>query len=169
VDGPAEATTLLPASVDLVTAATAFHWFDPARTRAEALRILRPGGWALLLWNLRATGESPMLAEYAALLSKHAPEYPASKPESRADPAKLTAFFGTDRYRTHVVPNFQVLDLEGLKGRMMSSSYSPKQGHPQHAPLMAGVTSLFERYQEHGHVRIEYGTHLYACQMRPLS
>lgn len=43
VDGRAEATTLEPASVDLVVAAQAFHWFDVEAARLEHARILRPG------------------------------------------------------------------------------------------------------------------------------
>src|SRR5690606_18543158 len=58
VAGSAEATTLADASVDVVSAAQAFHWFDPATTRAEGTRILRPGGLAVLLWNLRAVARS---------------------------------------------------------------------------------------------------------------
>jgi SAM-dependent methyltransferase len=49
----AEATTLPAAGMDAVVAAQAFHWFDRARFRAECLRILKPGGVAVLLWNVR--------------------------------------------------------------------------------------------------------------------
>ena len=44
VAGTAEETTLRSASVDFVTAAQAAHWFDLPRTRAEFVRILKPGG-----------------------------------------------------------------------------------------------------------------------------
>ena len=53
VPGSAEATTLPPASIDLLVAGQAFHWFNLAPARAELLRILRPGRWAALLWNER--------------------------------------------------------------------------------------------------------------------
>jgi ubiquinone/menaquinone biosynthesis C-methylase UbiE len=53
VDGRAEATTLPDGSVDFVTAATAFHWFEPWQTRAEFRRILRPAGWVVLVSNER--------------------------------------------------------------------------------------------------------------------
>jgi SAM-dependent methyltransferase len=39
---PAEATGLPDASADLVTAAQALHWFDPARLHPELARIARP-------------------------------------------------------------------------------------------------------------------------------
>ncbi len=66
----AEETGLDPASADLVTAAQAFHWFDPARALAEMARITRPGGGIALFWNVRDAARSPFLADYAALLRR---------------------------------------------------------------------------------------------------
>jgi SAM-dependent methyltransferase len=164
VGAPAEATTLPAASVDMVTAATAFHWFDPARTRAEALRILRPGGWALLVWNLRDTSGSPALQAYDALLATHAPEYTGGTAEKRADPVALATFFGTESYLRFTCPSHQSMDFEGLVGRMLSSSYSPKPGHPQHQPLIDGLRKLFDMYQQSGQIRLNYLTQAYAAQ-----
>jgi SAM-dependent methyltransferase len=166
VGAPAEATTLPDMSVDLVTAATAFHWFHPARTRAEALRILRPGGWALLVWNIRDTAESPLLRAYDALLAAHAPEYTGGTAEKRADPAALAAFFGGEDYRRFTCPNSQLLDFAGLQGRMLSSSYSPQPGHPRHEALMQGLRKLFDTYQQAGRVRLDYRTQAFAARMR---
>ena len=59
VEGSAEATTLATASVDFVTAGQAFHWFDVGKARAELGRILRPGGWVVLVWNERRTSSTP--------------------------------------------------------------------------------------------------------------
>src|SRR5581483_4013685 len=53
VAGTAEATTLADHSVDFVTAAQAAHWFHRERARKEFVRILRPGGWTVLIWNER--------------------------------------------------------------------------------------------------------------------
>jgi len=50
-DGTAEATTLPATSVDFVTAAQSFHWFDPTKAREEFLRIMKTQGWVLLIWN----------------------------------------------------------------------------------------------------------------------
>ncbi|KAG1392134.1 hypothetical protein G6F59_014687 [Rhizopus arrhizus] len=61
VDGRAEATGLDDASIDLVSVAQAFHWFDTVAVRAEWQRILRPGGQALIYWNSRLLDASPFL------------------------------------------------------------------------------------------------------------
>lgn len=166
IPAPAEATTLPDASVDLVTAATAFHWFDPAQARTEALRILRPGGWALLVWNIRHTEDNPFLAAYDALLAAHAEEYTGGAADRRADPAALATFFGARDYHRFVCPNAQWLDFEGLKGRMLSSSYCPRPEDPRHAPLMQGLRALFEAHQQGGQVRLDYCTHAFAAPMR---
>jgi SAM-dependent methyltransferase len=50
---PAEQLTLDDASVDMVTIAQAFHWFDPVAAATEFARVLRPGGVVGLFWNLR--------------------------------------------------------------------------------------------------------------------
>lgn len=159
VDGSAEATTLAPQSVDLLVAGQAFHWFDAARARIEALRVLRPQASAALLWNERPNDATPFLADYEALLLEHAADY-ARITASRADPAAMRGFLG-EAMELATFPNQQVLDFEGLKGRLMSSSYAPEPGHPQHEPMMARLRQVFARHQRDGRVVMPYATLVY--------
>ena len=64
LEGSAEATHLPAHAMDFMLAAQAFHWFDRDKARAEWLRVLRPGGWAVLIWNDRRIDSSPFLAAY---------------------------------------------------------------------------------------------------------
>ena len=75
VDGTSEATTLPDHSVDIVTAAQAFHWFDRVAARREFVRILKPGGWVMLIWNDRRTDSTPFLRDYERLLQTYADDY----------------------------------------------------------------------------------------------
>ena len=164
VAGTAEATTLAPDSIDLWVAGQAFHWFDVPQARQEALRVLRSGGWAALLWNERPAQADAFLADYEALLLEHAAEY-AKITASRADEASMRQFFGgTPELATF--PNRQSLDFAGLKGRLMSSSYAPEPGHPQHEPMMAGLRVVFERHARHGEIVFPYRTLVYLAQLR---
>jgi SAM-dependent methyltransferase len=49
----AEQLPFRDASLDAITVAQAFHWFDAARTLEEFHRVLRPGGRIALVWNAR--------------------------------------------------------------------------------------------------------------------
>jgi len=164
VSGSAEDTTLAPASVDLYVAGQAFHWFDVRRSRREARRILRPGASAALLWNERPPEASPFLADYEALLRKHAPEYERIT-ASRADVSTMGEFLGPEM-ELQTFPNEQLLDFEGLKGRLMSSSYAPEPGHPNYEPIIAGLAELFARHQRGGQVRMPYATLVYFAEAR---
>jgi SAM-dependent methyltransferase len=165
VAGSAEASTLAPGSIDLLVAGQAFHWFDVESARAEALRILGPGGWAALLWNERPSQATAFLADYEALLLRHAPDY-ARITASRADPVSMRRFLG-ESMQAATFPNQQILDFTGLKGRLMSSSYAPEPGHPQHEPMIAGLREVFYRHQHDGRVVFPYRTLVYFAQLQP--
>ena len=165
VKGTAEATTLPPASIDLLVAGQAFHWFEVDQARREALRLLRSAGFAALLWNERPPEATAFLADYEALLLRHAAEY-GQITARRADEASMRAFFG-GAMELETFPNRQSFDFEGLKGRLMSSSYAPEPGHPQHEPMMAGLRELFGRHQHRGQVVFPYRTLVYFGQPQP--
>jgi len=52
-DGVAEALPLGDGTVDAVTVAQGFHWFDAPVALAEMCRVLKPGGHLFLVWNIR--------------------------------------------------------------------------------------------------------------------
>src|SRR6266704_3952779 len=93
VAATAEATTLPEASVDFVTAGQAFHWFDRGRCREEFGRILRPGGWVVLVWNDRRTATTPFLTAYEHLLLTYSADYQQVN-HKRVDATVLREFFG---------------------------------------------------------------------------
>lgn len=156
----AEATSLADACVDLVTAAQAFHWFDLAATRREWLRILRPGGQALVVWNLRRLDSTPFLRDYEALLREYGTDY-ASVAERYADEDVLGAFYAPGTLRRARFDHGQVFDRDGLFGRVASSSYVPQAGEPGHAEMMQALERIFLRHAMNGTVAFEYDTVAY--------
>jgi SAM-dependent methyltransferase len=163
VDGAAEATTLPDSCVDAVVAAQAFHWFDVAGFRAEANRILKPGGWAVLLWNTRRLEGTPFLHAYEQLLIDHGTDYLRVR-HDHGEPARLDRFFGGP-YRTCTLPNRQRLSCDGLRGRLLSASYVPGPTEPGHEAALEAIDRLFERYQQEGEVVIEYDTEIHFSQL----
>lgn len=74
VNGSSSDTTLHDGSVDNITAAQAFHWFDPISFAAECKRILKPGGRVIIVYNSRDEKAACTMA-LAALRRKYAPEF----------------------------------------------------------------------------------------------
>jgi SAM-dependent methyltransferase len=164
VAGTAEETGLQESSVRLVTAAQAFHWFDAEGARAEFARILQPGGLVALVWNSRRDRSTPFLEDYEALLRKYGTDY-GQVNHRQIDTARLLDFFGGE-VDLRSFPHAQELDEEGLRGRLLSSSYVPAAGHPDHLPMLAAMDELFVRHARNGRVKIDYDTELYYGTLR---
>jgi SAM-dependent methyltransferase len=159
VAGTAEATTLANHSVDLVVAAQAFHWFDAPRAAAECRRVLRPGSSAAMVWNTRKTDSSPFLRAYEELLGEYGTDYAAVR-HDRNEAGRLAQFFPHGHERV-TFPNAQHLDLGRLRGRLLSSSYTPAAGDPRRPKMLAALDRLFDQHQHAGTVTIDYDTELY--------
>jgi SAM-dependent methyltransferase len=162
IDGTAESTTLAAASVDFVVAATAFHWFDAALCRAEFRRILEPHGFAVVLWNERRTTKSPLLEAYEELLLRFGTDYKNKWGKQRRDLAgSVKTLFEPFPVHCRRFDNSQHLDFDGLRGRLLSSSYAPLPGEPKHDDMIVGLRALFDRFQQTGAVTIDYETTVY--------
>lgn len=157
---PAEATGLAEASVDLITAAQAFHWFDRDKAGREFRRILRPGGSVALIWNTRLDDTTPFLVAYEQMLRRWSPDYRAVN-HRNVGLESIAPFFAPGRVERHTFDYHQVFDFEGLRGRLLSSSYAPAAGHANHEPMLAELRAIFERHQNAGTVRFEYRTEVY--------
>ncbi len=160
VDAAAEATTLPDALVEFVVAGQAFHWFDPEKARAEFARILKPGGWVVLMWNERRVRDTLFLRNYERLLKTYSTDY-AQVDHRRIDAAALGAFFGRGGYRVARFDNQQRFDFEGVRGRLLSSSYAPEPGHPNYEPMLAELRRVFDAHQSHGTVTFVYDANVY--------
>jgi len=159
IEAAAEATTLEDASIDFVTAGQAFHWFDAAATAREFRRILKLDGWVVVMWNDREMN-SAFATAYEDVLVKFGTDYKRVR-ESYPEMAAMEKFFAGGSVERRSVPNAQVLDWDGLVGRLRSSSYAPQEGHPNYAPMMAALERLFRASQVDGRVKMEYATHMY--------
>ncbi len=160
----AEATRLPDASVDLVVAAQAFHWFDAAGARAEFRRILRPPDWVALIWNARRSTGTAFLEAYENLLLDFGTDY-TQVGHRGVGSERLEAFFGGP-FATRRYDNRQALDLAGLRSRLLSSSYIPAAGEPAHAAMLERLAEIFEENAVDGLVEFIYDTEVHTGQLQ---
>ena len=147
--GTAEAIPLPDDSVDLVTVAQAFHWFDQPVAMKEFARILRPGGRVALIWNQR-DHETEIGMAYKFYVDRHRTEIvphmgPRSTPNGLLDDVTTLQF-----------ENPQTLTREALLSRVHSTSYMA-----QSAALDADFSELFERFAVDGKLTLPQYTELY--------
>jgi SAM-dependent methyltransferase len=159
VDGTAEATTLEDNSVDAIIAGQAFHWFQPQQTRLEFSRVLKKDGIVVLIWNERLTA-SEFEVKYDELIIKHGKDY-VQVDHRNISADRIEAFFNPSPFEYKVFANKQVFDFDGLKGRLLSSSYMPSANEEGYNEMIEDLQVLFDQYQEGGWITINYDTKVY--------
>lgn len=165
VEGSAEATTLPEESVDFITVGQAFHWFDRTRARKEFTRILKPEGWTVLVWNERRTDTTAFLIAYEKMLLDYGTDYAAVN-HTNIDERIIEEFFRPGSFHLRIFKNRQTFDFESLKGRVLSSSYTPEEGHPNYRPMLEELERIFRENAENGEVSFDYETKLYYGQLK---
>jgi SAM-dependent methyltransferase len=161
-DGLATATTLAAASVDLVTAFQAFHWFSTPEAVREFRRIVRPAGRIAAVWNVR--DDADHFTRRYGDIAESIERASHSMSEDEADALVLQLFVdgGLENVRRTEFAYGQRLGLDALLGRARSSSYVPRDG--------PGWETIAAQLREHhaafadaaGAATIVYRTVLYA-------
>jgi len=155
-DGCAESIPLEAASVDLITAAQAFHWFEIERARAEFLRVLKPHGQVALIWNDRAM-EDPLHGALDTVFG----EFGGSKRAAlviREDRSSVPRFFGSAEPREFCWPHAHQLNEDGLLSLVFSRSYMPGREGDDGRRIVDRVRQVFARFAVDGKVRVRYRT-----------
>ena len=163
VAGTAEETTLRSASVDFVTAAQAAHWFDLPHARTEFVRILKPGGWCVLIWNERDTVSTPFLRDYEQLLLTYGTDYQDVRHEHTT--GMIPEFFASAHCAERVFNTSQQFDYQGVAGRLSSSSYAPSESHPSFVPMFTELQKIFHVHAKDNTVAFEYKTRVFCGKL----
>lgn len=145
-EGTAARTGLPDGSVDGVAAAQAFHWFDADAFRDECRRILRPGGYAALIWNTREAGH-PLTEEAAALCTAYCPGFTGFSGGEAFREEKISLFFGgifKKRSFDHPIP----MNRQAFIGRYLSASYAPGPADAAYRPFIRALEGLFSAYAQ---------------------
>jgi ubiquinone/menaquinone biosynthesis C-methylase UbiE len=164
IEGTAEQTTLEGNSIDLIVAAQAFHWFDPTATRIEFSRIAKADSAAVLIWNDRQT-VSDFEKEYDEFLLKYATDY-ACINHKNITPEKIQNFFYPQPVKFSAFYNEQIFDLEGLKGRLLSSSYISAEENEKYFFMLKELQKLFDKYGANNTVTFIYQTQVFSGKIK---
>lgn len=163
-DGTAEAMALRDGSIDAITVAQAFHWFDGPRALAEFHRVLRPGGRLGLIWNERDRG-TPWVAAFDRIIDAVDPERPDHASGHWRAAFAQTRLFGPLEHQT--VPYAQVHTLpDGLVDRMATVSSVAALDPVSGDRVLDEVRQLVRTHPDlAGHARalLPYRTHVYWC------
>lgn len=165
INGSAENTTLKNESVDLITAGTAFHWFNASKAKQEFQRILKSPGWAALIWNVRDTERSPVMQAYEVLINQYNTDFKQS-PASEFNHTIGQDFFDPWTMQTKIFPNQQTFDWVSFKGRLLSASYSLKPGDRDYGQMLEKLKHIFEQYQENNQINFYYQTQIYFGRLK---
>jgi SAM-dependent methyltransferase len=168
LDGTAEAIPLEDASVDVVTVAQAFHWFDAGAALAEIARVLRPGGWLVLVWNTRDE-RSPWTARIGAVMDRLAGDAPRFRSTDARWRDAIDAHPAFDELHAATFDNPVPVDLETMLARVSSTSYVSALPNDERAAVLDEVTALLEDgpIDEEGPTFVErYRTELFWCRRR---
>jgi ubiquinone/menaquinone biosynthesis C-methylase UbiE len=136
-EASAEDVPLDDASVDVVIAAQAFHWFDLDRALPEVARVLHPGGRLCLVWNTR-NEKIPWVRRLGTLIGTQ---------EQLRDPAQALIFselfgFVEDREFTH----WQTIDRQSIQDLVLSRSNVAVLDEQERAAKLAQVLAFYDEF-----------------------
>ena len=159
VNGQAESTTLEDSDIDLITAAQSFHWFDIDKTRKEILRILKPEGYVVLIWNQRKESGTSFAKDIEHILMKYGKNYKKST-RKKLDTNDFMRFFGHKNFETKIIWNSHTRSFEELRGMLLSISYTPTEEHEVYPQMIEHLKRLYSRHQVNGQIKVDYDTEI---------
>ena len=156
VNGRAERMPLADASIGLVTAAHAFHWFEVEAARAECLRVLTPEGMVALVWNDRLVSD-PLQQALNPILDEFGGEKRRAlvAAEDRGD---VAAFFGAALPMPRHWPHAHLIDEAGLMSLVFSRSYMPDRRSARGLAAVAALRRLHARFASTEGLVMRYAT-----------
>lgn len=159
VKGSAENTNLPDSSVDFITVAQAFHWFDVNAFKTESLRILKPGGRAFLIWNAK-NPEALLNKRLYKVFSEFCPDFKGFSGGIKPHDERIRDYF-CNRYEFLSFDNPLRLDRAKFISRSLSASYSLKNGDVRFDEYMTELNNVFDEFHMDGVITLENETVVY--------
>lgn len=164
IEGSAEKTMLPDSSVDFITTAQAFHWFDTQSFKAECSRIIKPEGKVFLIWNTR-NNEALINRELHRVYSKYCPEFKGFSGGTKPHDDRIKYFFDNN-YEYITFDNQLYFDREKFINRSLSGSYSLKKGDSNFDLYIEEIEKIFDEFETDGIAKIENQTVAYVGSVK---
>ncbi len=164
VAGTAENTTLDPQSIDAITVAQAFHWFDIPKTITEFKRITKDKALLMLIWNRRLSN-TPFLALYEQALQKYGTDYNEINHQKMND-NDFQPCFKDGKYTRNTFDNHQEFSFDSVIGFLNSTSYAPKTDTLAYEKLYNVIREAFEKHAIDGVIRMNYESEIIWGQLK---
>ena len=150
VNGTAENTTLADNSIDIITVAQAFHWFDKQKFKAECQRILKPLGKVVLVWNSRDSA-SDLVMQNDLINRKYCPDFKGFSGNRRGKSSEedFSDFF-SGKYIEKIFDNPLKFTEQSFIGRNLSASYALKEFDTHYNSYVHELKKLFDKYSKNG-------------------
>ncbi|HZT92741.1 MAG TPA: class I SAM-dependent methyltransferase [Gaiellaceae bacterium] len=126
-------------SIDVVTVAQAFHWFDHERALPELHRVLRGGGFLALFWNMRDLRD-PLQKGVEDLLAPLRQQIASHESGAWRVPLAASGLFGDAQVREF--RHEQRFTADDLVDRVASTSFVAALGEAPRAELLARARAL---------------------------
>ncbi|WP_128894984.1 class I SAM-dependent methyltransferase [Longirhabdus pacifica] len=149
INATAEQSSISEHSIDFITVAQAFHWFDHDKFKIECQRILKRDGKVILVWNNRVE-DDPIVIANRSLCETFCEGFTGFSGKSEEERAELTAFFKKGEFEEQSFDNHIVCNLDGFIGRNLSASYAPKPTDANYKPFVMALTQLFYTHSVDG-------------------
>lgn len=164
IAGDAERTNLPNASVQMITAASAFHWFDPIAFRIECQRILAPNGYVALLFHARDYDQLLTIKQHE-ICRAYCEGFTSLRHGLDQSQHSIEQFFGSQLH--HAEFNYPLpYTKQAFINRCLSSSYAPAQGHANRQPYIDDIRALLDELYAHDDFLLDNKTVLYWGKLR---
>ena len=159
INGTAAETKLDEKSVDFITTAQAFHWFDPALFKKECKRILRNNGMVFLIWNMRDLSDVINQVIYE-IYSKYCPNFKGFGGGIQKNDIRIRQFF-EDKFEYAEFDHPLFYDKNKFMSRSLSGSYSLRKEDENYNKYMDSLSRTFEKYSKDDTITIANKTVAY--------
>ena len=146
---------------ECITAAQAFHWFDPTAFKKECRRVLNPNGKVIIIYNSRDINAECTRA-LADLHNEYSPDFHGFS--NGISDEKCKSFFD-GKCSIFSADNSQTYTKTAYINRVLSSSYALKPEDSRYEEYLRKIGGLFDEFSVSGQLTVPVYTLAYAGEV----